>query len=66
MGDIGDWISGWNLLVAWLVFFPVAIAVSVVVAAGQWLINRVRGRRRLRRAHERGPPPWTDTFIGEP
>lgn len=52
MGDLGEWLSGWNLLVSWLVFLPVAVAVSVVVVAGQWFIDRVRGRRRTRHTHD--------------
>ena len=43
-----EWVTGWNLLVAWLVLLPVVVAVSAVVAAGQWLVDRWSGRRRGR------------------
>jgi hypothetical protein len=48
MQEWWEWVTGWNLLVVWVRLLPWLLAGAVVLTAGQWVLDRWKGRRRTR------------------
>jgi hypothetical protein len=46
MQEWWEWVTGWNLLVVWVRLLPLLLAGAVSMAAGQWVAQWWRSRRR--------------------